>query len=127
MPTTAAKPAAKPAGAAKGGGAAREGKPTGAAKGGGAAREGKPAGAAKGGGTANKGGKPVAKAAAKGGGAGTKKAAPKKVEPTPAELEEQQYLLETGAEPLAADPWAAHRSPYGGSLSPGALLGSMRK
>jgi len=66
-----------------------------------------------------------AKGAAAKGGARAKKAQealeapPKKAEATPAELEEEQYLLEHGTEPLAADPWAAHRSPYGGSLSPG--------
>jgi len=77
-------------------------------------------------------------AAAKSGAAAKKalealEAPPKKAAPTPAELEEQQYRLEKGTEPLATDPWAAHRSPYGGSLSPGTppnyipLASAMRK
>jgi hypothetical protein len=94
-------------------------------------------GAAATGGAAQGGG---AKGAAAKSGAAAKKALetlespPKKAEPTPAELEEQQYLLEKGTEPLAPDPWAAHRSPYGGSLSPGTpptylrlLASAMRK
>ncbi len=77
-------------------------------------------------------------AAAKSGAAAKKalealEAPPKKAAPTPAELEEQQYRLEKGTEPLDTDPWAAHRSPYGGSLSPGTppnyipLASAMRK
>jgi len=53
------------------------------------------------------------------GAAGKVKKEPKKT--TPAELEEQEFLANHGSEPLGADPWAAHRSAYGGSLSPGCL------
>ena len=49
---------------------------------------------------------------------GAKSAPSRKVEPTPSQQEEQQYLADHGNEPLAADPWAALRSAYGGSLSP---------
>ena len=62
----------------------------------------------------------AAKGAAKAskGKAGRAVPALKKVEPTQAEMEEQQYLEEKGNAAIAADPWAALRSAYGGSLSP---------
>lgn len=44
--------------------------------------------------------------------------ASKKTDPSPSELEEQQYLADKGSEALAEDPWAAQRSAYGGPLSP---------